>query len=143
MKRVYASLANGTLVVFSQQTSKAKPHCHTDVTPVVDEQDEVLIRESSTWSNIEVRILELRCSCLRVFIALLGSLTNTTTKTRTGLLKKSMPLPLVIPMAAGLTHSIVIPPNCCTADNLSAASLLNSPAQIHRREFTFSTKREA
>jgi len=54
VKNVYASLANGTLVVFAPKSSTARRHSHADVTLVSKEEDESLTRESHKWSNIQV-----------------------------------------------------------------------------------------
>lgn len=55
VKNVYASLANGTLVVFTPKTASTARRCsHNDVTLVQKEEDEQLIRESDKWSNLQV-----------------------------------------------------------------------------------------
>jgi len=52
---VYASLANGTLVVFTPKTVSTARRCsHNDVTLVTKEEDEQVTRESDTWSNLQV-----------------------------------------------------------------------------------------
>ena len=60
VKNVYASLANGTLVVFTPKTAfSARRFSHNDVTLVTKEEDELLTRESDKWSNLQVRCLLL------------------------------------------------------------------------------------
>ena len=54
MKNVYASLANGTLVVFAPRNTSERRYSHADVTMVTKEEDEFLSRETNKWSNIQV-----------------------------------------------------------------------------------------
>ena len=55
VKNVYASLANGTLVVFTPKTVSTARRCsHNDVTLVTKEDDEQVTRESDKWSNLQV-----------------------------------------------------------------------------------------
>ncbi|XP_068741133.1 leucine-rich repeat serine/threonine-protein kinase 1-like isoform X3 [Montipora capricornis] len=54
VKNVYASLANGTLVVFAPRNTSERRYSHADVTMVTKEEDEFLSRETSKWSNIQV-----------------------------------------------------------------------------------------
>ena len=55
VKNVYASLANGTLVVFTPKTVITARRCsHNDVTLVTKEEDEQLTTESDKWSNLQV-----------------------------------------------------------------------------------------
>lgn len=54
-KTVYASLANGTLVVFASRNASEQTYSHSDVTLVSEEEDEcVTTGEISKWSNIQV-----------------------------------------------------------------------------------------
>ena len=54
VKNVYASLANGTLVVFSKKSSSERRCSHNDVTLGLKEDDEIVAKESDKWSNIQV-----------------------------------------------------------------------------------------
>ena len=55
VKNVYASLANGTLVVFTPKTVSTARRCsHNDVTLVTKEDDEQVTTESDKWSNLQV-----------------------------------------------------------------------------------------
>ncbi|XP_078364681.1 leucine-rich repeat serine/threonine-protein kinase 1-like isoform X2 [Oculina patagonica] len=55
VKNVYASLANGTLVVFTPKTTfTERRFSHNDVTLVTKEEDEHLTRESNKWSDLQV-----------------------------------------------------------------------------------------
>lgn len=51
---MYASLANGTLVVFSKKSSTERRCSHNDVTLGLKEEDEIVAKESEKWSNIQV-----------------------------------------------------------------------------------------
>ena len=52
---MYASLANGTLVVFTPKTVSTARRCsHNDVTLVTKEEDEQVASESDKWSNLQV-----------------------------------------------------------------------------------------
>lgn len=52
---MYASLANGTLVVFASRNANEQGYSHSDVTLVSEEEDEsVTTAEISQWSNIQV-----------------------------------------------------------------------------------------
>ncbi|XP_067017125.1 leucine-rich repeat serine/threonine-protein kinase 1-like isoform X3 [Acropora muricata] len=54
-KTVYASLANGTLVVFASRNASEQTYSHSDVTLLAEEEDEcVTTGEISKWSNIQV-----------------------------------------------------------------------------------------
>ena len=66
VRNVYASLANGTLVVFTPQSGLARRCSHADVTLVSKEDDESLNKESTKWSNVQVRIFLTFGSCLLV-----------------------------------------------------------------------------
>lgn len=55
VKNVYASLANGTLVVFTPASvSIARRPSHNDVTLETKEEDEQLTRERDKWSSVQV-----------------------------------------------------------------------------------------
>ena len=55
VKNVYASLANGTLVVFTPASvSTARRPSHNDVTLETKEDDEQLTRERDKWSSVQV-----------------------------------------------------------------------------------------
>ena len=54
VKNVYASLANGTLVVFAPKSSSGRRYSHSDVTLITKGEDELVTRESTKWSNIQV-----------------------------------------------------------------------------------------
>ena len=54
VKNVYASLANGTLVVFSKKSSSERRCSHNDVTLGLKEDVEIVAKESDKWSNIQV-----------------------------------------------------------------------------------------
>ena len=52
---MYASLANGTLVVFTPASvSTARRPSHNDVTLETKEEDEQLTRERDKWSSVQV-----------------------------------------------------------------------------------------
>ena len=51
---MFASLANGTLIVFTPKAISARRFSHADVTLVSKDEDERLKRECDKWSNIQV-----------------------------------------------------------------------------------------
>lgn len=70
VKSVYASLANGTLVVFTPQSSLVRRCSHADVTLVSKEDDESLNKETTKWSNVQVRNFLTFGSCMLVLHSL-------------------------------------------------------------------------
>lgn len=65
---MYASLANGTLVVFTPKTTFSERRVsHNDVTLVTKEEDELLTRETKKWSDLQVRLF-FHVSLLYMFL---------------------------------------------------------------------------